>query len=118
MSTVIVSVALEIDTARDLRRGRCSFCRRKVTLADGFLELYSSGPGGRLYYPNGASPVVVVSHAECGPDGGYALALARLRGDVDSKYGWIRHIRDKGWSTPIYLTEIRRAAKLARALDE
>jgi hypothetical protein len=111
---VRVRVDIELDFTRDVKRRRCSFCHRPVTIDDGFLELYSADE--RLCCPNGFAPVAVLSHAECGPDTGYAIDLKRLLGNLDGKHGWLNHLREKQWMSKTYADGVRDAAKLARQL--
>lgn len=106
-----VIAPIEVDFARDLRRGVCSFCRRVVG-RNGFVELYSL-IGTRLVYPNGFEPVALLSHTRCGPDTGYAIEIKGLRGNIDSKHGWMNHLREKGWCCQRYLDAVRQAAKLS-----
>lgn len=109
-------VVMMCDPARDLARGVCTFCKRKVG-PRGFLELYSHDGEGRLDPPGFGSPVALLSHATCGPDTGYPIALARLaREPVEGRYGLVEHIEAKTWACPAYTSAIRIAAKRARKL--
>jgi hypothetical protein len=114
---IFVSVRVELDFEHDVERGLCSFCQRKVSLSNGFLELYSAN-SGRLWYPSGWRQICVLSHVDCGPDTGYAIELNRLLSNVSSKHGWLEHIGEKQWSSKTYIAGIRRAAELARSLVE
>lgn len=87
----------------------CFFCERSITSKD-FIELYSQSCG-KFFYPAGYNAVALYTHAKCGPDSGYAIEIARLV-DIDRPHGWIAQIRQKGWSSPIYIDAIRDAALL------
>lgn len=97
------------------RKGLCHFCLRPVTLADGFLELYSVSED-RLGYPGDGRPVAIYTHADCGPDCGYPIALKRCT-DVHAKWGWLDHLCEKRWRSVVYSDALIAAEALVMKLN-
>lgn len=86
-----VEIPIEVDAEKDMAEGLCSFCRRKITRATGFIEFYSLY-AGRLCHPSASfQSVAFFTHAQCGPDTGYALAFDRLHA------GMLKHLSEKTW---------------------
>lgn len=84
---------------------RCFFCRKPLTVKDGWLVFYSDWGGGRLSYPStepGATPVAHFEHTHCGPDTGYALQLGQCV-DVGRQWGLLSHVRAKRWCSHVFL---------------
>lgn len=116
--------------------GACYFCGKRVTVGNGFLELYeqeippyrsgldtrvapdgSEVPRGKLAFPgngmrlsergqwSGCVPVALLSHAECGPDAGYPIAIYRIE---RASGFWLKQISEKRWWSSVYDDAITR----------
>src|SRR5271169_4316038 len=66
--TMSVKVAIDVDPEADMRAGICSFCRKRVTKDDGFLNFYTEHNGSLFHPSHSGTPVALFSHATCGPD--------------------------------------------------
>jgi hypothetical protein len=111
-------------TARSDRRRllsaiqRCFYCKKPLTVKEGWLSLCSDLGGGRLAYPcsdlGGGRPVAIFEHTRCGPDVGYTIALSRCS-DVSSVYGWLDHVGRKSWCSDVYLNALQQAEEHVKA---
>ena len=96
------------ELARAIRR--CFFCKKPVSLKDGFLTFYSDWGRGQLGYPDpAATPVAHFCHTHCGPDVGYSLQLEQCK-NVRAKYGLLNHIEQKTWRSDVFLVGLTRGA--------
>jgi len=104
-----VRILIDVDFLAHMARGLCSFCRKRVTEKNGFLELYSARDG-KLFYPNEGpeyEAVAFFTHAPCGPDCGYTIKFSSVADDPDD---WLQHIAGKVWGCPLYTHAIGMAA--------
>jgi hypothetical protein len=90
-----------------MRLLNCHFCNKPVHRHDGWLEIYSQLPNGRLTYPCHGDVVALFAHTECGPGCGYAIQLTRLH-DED----WDAHLRQKTWWEPAIQSALDEARRV------
>jgi hypothetical protein len=98
---------------RDMRRGVCSFCRRKVSRRNGFI-CFASIVDGQIRHPGWGSPVAYFSHAKCSSDlPDYCFEIRRVTySSIYRKYGLLTHIENKCWYNKIFGEALNRAAEI------